>query len=81
MGLLRGKPIRSNVTIPATSFSRIFFQKMTSCVVVIMTSFMIPSPSILNIRRRRRLTALPRVHGTLGLLHFEENAGTLYRDN
>ena len=25
MGLLRGKPIRSNVTIPTTSFWRIFF--------------------------------------------------------
>ena len=27
------KPIRSNVTIPTTSFSRIFFSQMTSCAV------------------------------------------------
>ena len=62
-------------------FRAFFFSQMTLSAVVIMTSCMIPSPSILNIRRRRGLTALPRVHGTLGLLHFEENAGTLYRDN
>ena len=81
MGLLRGKPIRSNVQFQQHLFGAFFFSQMTSCAVVIMTSFMIPSPSILNVRRRGGLTALPRVHGTLGLLHFEENAGTLYRDN
>ena len=51
------KPIRSNVTIP-TSFSHIFFSQMMSCAVVIMTSFIIPSPSILNNWRRGGMTAL-----------------------
>ena len=50
------KPIRSNVTIPTASFSRIFFHKWHH-VPCIMTSFIIPSPSILNIWRRVGLTA------------------------
>ena len=42
------KPVRSNVTIPTTSFLCSFFSQMMSCAVVIMTSFIIPFPSILN---------------------------------
>ena len=58
MWLVGSKPIRSNVTIPTTSFSCIFFSQTTSCAVVIMTSFIIPCPSILNIWRRGGMTAL-----------------------
>ena len=38
-------------------FHAFFFSQMTSCAVVIMTSFIIPSPSILNILRRGGMTA------------------------
>ena len=48
MWLVGSKPIRSNVTILTTSFLCSFFWQMMSCAVVIMTSFIIPFPSILN---------------------------------
>ena len=52
MWLVGSKPIRSNVTIPTTSFSHIFFfSQMTSHAVHCDVSI-IPSPSILNIWRR-----------------------------
>ena len=62
MWLVESKPIRSNVTIPTTSFPRVFFFFFHKwChVLSIMTSSIIPdpSPSILNIWRRGGLTAL-----------------------
>ena len=52
MWLVGSKPIRSNVTIPTTSFSHVFFfVQITSCRFI-------PSLSILNIWRRWGLTAL-----------------------
>ena len=39
-------------------FRTFFFSQMMSCAVVIMTSFIIPSPSILNNWRRGGMTAL-----------------------
>ena len=57
MWLVGSKPIRSNVTIPATSFLHKFLHKWHN-VPCIMMSSIITSPSILNIWRHGGLTAL-----------------------
>ena len=55
--LVGSKPIRSNVTIQTTSFSRVFSPKMTSCDLHYDVIYH-PPPSILNVWRRGGLTAL-----------------------
>ena len=59
MWLVGSKPIRSNVTIPTTSFLRIFFFFFKWLhVPCILISSIVPSLSILNIWKHGGLTAL-----------------------
>ena len=56
--LVGSKPIRSNATIPTTSFLHVFFFHKWHHVLCIMTSSITPFPSIFNIWRHVGLTAL-----------------------